>query len=424
MRPWARRLVEGWVPGIVITLVGLALFRDPPVWLGNLELWTYDARMRFVPGRPDSRIVIVTVDARTVDKLGPYPLARHLYTDLVNRLSDAGAKVIGMDIGFAKPDPDDEGFAAAVRSAGNVAFGEVFLYDEKQADPPGGGPTHVGGGWMPVYQLRKLPSYDGAGLEQATVGIPAYSLRSNAAAIKDVAAKNTGFVNTPPDTDYEIRRMPLALRYQDLFYPSMEVQVVRLFLGVPSADMNLWFSAPDLLEELQIGGLKVPINRDSSILLNFRGGGGAFQVFSLLDVLKNHVAQGEFKGKIVLVGASDPMAHDIWPSPRGWTPGTEIVAHGIDSILNRVTIQYDVTEILTDLLILLLAGVGATWWLGRVRPTLIIPWTVAMLAALVIGDMIAFARWRSWLSMVAPALTLLMSCLWTVQRALVSRVKS
>lgn len=107
---WARR----WIPGIVITLVGVALFRDTPVWLGNLELWTYDARMRFVSGQPDSRIVIVTADARTVGKLGPYPLARHFYTDLVSRLSGAGAKVIGMDIGFAKPDPDDEGFAAAV----------------------------------------------------------------------------------------------------------------------------------------------------------------------------------------------------------------------------------------------------------------------------------------------------------------------
>jgi CHASE2 domain-containing sensor protein len=142
-----------------------------------------------------------------------------------------------------------------------------------------------------------------------------------------------------------------------------------------------------------------------------------------MDVLNDHVKPVEFRGKIVLVGTADPLVHDIWPSPRGWIPGTEVVAHGIDSILNGVAIQHDFPEILMDLLMVALFSLGATWWLDRVRPWMILPWTAAMLAVLIIGETIAFARWRMWLTMCTPALTLMMSCLWIAQKrlAIVSR---
>src|SRR5580658_371572 len=111
MRRWASR----WIPGLVFTFVGLLVSWVPPNWLWNLELQTYDLRMHYVPGRPDSRIVIVTVDTRTLNEFGPSPVPRHLYTDLIKRLSGAGAKVIGVDVNFVRPDPqEDDALAAAI----------------------------------------------------------------------------------------------------------------------------------------------------------------------------------------------------------------------------------------------------------------------------------------------------------------------
>jgi CHASE2 domain-containing sensor protein len=151
-------------------------------------------------------------------------------------------------------------------------------------------------------------------------------------------------------------------------------------------------------------------------MLNYRGGAQAFEVFSLLDVLNDQVAPDQFRGKIVLIGVSDPAAHDIWPTPRGMIPGTQVVAHGIDSLLNGIAIRHE--EYAIDLLIFALAGAGATWWLGRVRLTLILAWSAALLTMLFIAETIVFARWGVWLNLVFHALTLLMSSLWTLQRRL------
>ena len=70
-----------------------------------IELKTVDyrfiARGDLTPG---TNVVLAVVDEKSLDTEGQWVWPRSKFGKLVNRLSDAGAKVIGFDIGFHEPE--------------------------------------------------------------------------------------------------------------------------------------------------------------------------------------------------------------------------------------------------------------------------------------------------------------------------------
>jgi adenylate cyclase len=69
------------------------------------ELKTYDQRLKWRGTRPSSgNVVAAVIDEKSLDNEGMWPWPRWKMADLVNRLSDDGAKVIGIDIFFTEPD--------------------------------------------------------------------------------------------------------------------------------------------------------------------------------------------------------------------------------------------------------------------------------------------------------------------------------
>ena len=103
--------------------------------LWRLELLSYDWRISLRdPVTPDD-IVIVAIDHESISNYGAWPWPRALHAELLNRLADAGARVVGVDIVFSdvssgidlnsddwlseKPlSGDDEALRAAIAGAG------------------------------------------------------------------------------------------------------------------------------------------------------------------------------------------------------------------------------------------------------------------------------------------------------------------
>jgi CHASE2 domain-containing sensor protein len=237
------------------------------------------------------------------------------------------------------------------------------------------------------------------------------SVRPNAEPINAVAHDNSAFVNADLDADLELRRAALAARNRNLYYTSFAIAVSRRYLGVDRGQMMLDLR-PTGVEHIDIGNVRVRTDDSATLLINFRGGQNAFTRLSFLDVIRGTIPTGIFKDKIVLIGVSDPIAHDIWNTPVGLIPGTEVLAHEIDSILGQCGIS---DHIEAFVLLIPLMGWGGCWWLGRARPRMILPWTVVILVVFVALETLLFARWGIWLPMVYPALVLLASSLWTIQ---------
>ena len=99
------------MPTLVVAV--LSLYRPP--FLANLESSVYDTLLRSARSHPpDSRIVIVDVDERSLSAIGQWPWRRDVIGDLIARLRDLGASTVALDIIFAESDRY-EGTGAALR---------------------------------------------------------------------------------------------------------------------------------------------------------------------------------------------------------------------------------------------------------------------------------------------------------------------
>lgn len=96
--------------GILLTAVlsVLASFQSHQgPWLERLELVYYDWRFNAVPlhrqqSESDINIVIVDIDEASLATIGQWPWRRQVLANLVNRLAEHGAIVVGFDVVFAE----------------------------------------------------------------------------------------------------------------------------------------------------------------------------------------------------------------------------------------------------------------------------------------------------------------------------------
>jgi CHASE2 domain-containing sensor protein len=401
MRIHSPDYVQTLARGFVLSVLALGFYYNCPEWISNWELRTYDFRMGHKSGRPGPEVVIVTIDSRSVSELGGYPLNRKLYTQVTQQLAAAGAKVIGIDINFVKADPEDDAFAAAIQAAGNVVLPELFLYDH-----PFGPPDE------PVKDMEVYQAHVG----KPPAEVPVFSsIRPNAARLNAITGKDSAFVNVNMIDDIVVRDAPLAASYRGRFYPTFGVAIVRRYLDVKPGFLEL-NGLPK--EHVQIGGLSVPTDSSATLHINFHGGTNAFAQISFMEVLQGRIPPALFKDKIVLIGVSDGTAHDIWNTPVGFIPGTQIVAHEIDTILSGSGIS-DIRKNALGLLLIPLMGLAGFSWSERTRPRMIFPGIAAILIVFVAVETLLFARWGIWLAMVYPALVLVASSLWTIHKRLV-----
>jgi diguanylate cyclase (GGDEF)-like protein/PAS domain S-box-containing protein len=104
-------------------------------WHNGLRNALADLRFAWLSQPASSEIVIVTIDAPSIEKIGVWPWPRRLHAELLRQLERAGASDIVFDVDFSSPsDPEsDRLFLDALRHAG----GSVVLPSFKQPGPQG-----------------------------------------------------------------------------------------------------------------------------------------------------------------------------------------------------------------------------------------------------------------------------------------------
>ena len=88
---------------LLFALVPLRVADPPP--LEEVRLRTFDLFQVLRPREQTIRpVVIVDIDEASLKEIGQWPWPRTVVADLVTRLNELGALVIGFDIVFAEPD--------------------------------------------------------------------------------------------------------------------------------------------------------------------------------------------------------------------------------------------------------------------------------------------------------------------------------
>ena len=395
-----KALRQHWLR-IVITLVPvvMALAHATGAWrspfVEPFDNFIYDARLRLtMPSTLDPRIVIVDIDDPSLQQLGQWPWSRDTLARLTEELMGRQqAAVLGYDVLFVEPDgssglPSLRGLASGALKD-NPVFAEALArlapsldYDAAFARSLAGQRVSLG------YYFTQTATPHAKGVLPAPVlatdAFPrgqAYAKRWNgfAGSITPLAAAapSSGFINVLIESseDGVVRAAPLLARYDgdaatSGFYESLALAVYRLAHGKPPVrpafTPNALKNSPVLLEAIVVGAtagspLRVPVDQSASLLVPYRGPGGArggsFRYVAAADVLAGKLAPAELRKKIVLVGATAPGLQDLRATPVGAAfPGVEVHANIISGLLDgRLPFVPDYAPGY-DVLVLLVAG--------------------------------------------------------------------
>ena len=341
--------------GLVVAVVFALPVLQPPLDLyeaGVLDR-LFVLRGARVPRTP---ITIVVIDRSTFEALDKsWPLPRRIHGEVLERLSAAGAIAVGLDLIFSTPSshgPDDDAaLAESARRARGVVMGAVVT-------------TVSEGFYIKTSYQQPIPP-----------------LRT---------AATSGYVNTPVDADGGVRRAQLIIPGARELGGSAEPFAVELHRVAATN-----------------GIVGAPIPPESSIWINFAGGPGSFSRLPYHQVLEEPLPLEKVRGRIVLIGLTEPMFHDSYKTPfapGGEMPGVEIQANILHTLLTGRRVKEGVPRwgrpvIAGFCAALSVVLVGAAGLRG--------PMLVVLVSAAVLGTAgIVFATTNVWLPTVAPSLAL------------------
>jgi len=310
----------GVIVGIMISILVILLGRFGFGFISVMENKILDFRF-LLRGKtlPGNEVVVIAIDEKTLDELGRWPFPRSYFVDVVENLNKMGVRTIGFDMVFSEPDiysgistvdyikqqGKEEGFAdprllefyddtrnrldndnrlaqALSRSTG-VVLG--YFFHVKQKDIQHMDEAEIEKNLEEIGSSRyRLVAYDS---EEAKL-ISLFEMIAPETNIPEISRAATGFgyFNVFPDNDGTIRWSPLAVGCRDILYPSLALELVRVYLNAPAPDIYI---SEDGVYKVVVGDIEIPTNAKGELLINYRGPVRTFPYYSFVDILKGRI---------------------------------------------------------------------------------------------------------------------------------------
>lgn len=320
---------------------------------------------------PTSPIVIVAIDDLSINYTQlHWPWPRAYLAEIIDRLTDARARVIGIDVFLSEAGPDaggDEALAQAFRRAGNVVLVQEIV--ESRSD---------------------------LGVQESLV--PPLPIFRDAVAGRGL----TAFAR---DIDSSFRHIQAYDTHTGDVYFHWALHVASVYAGAPLPEN------PDPLG-VDFQGRRVPLEcvslRCGLLRVNFRGPVQTFPTFPAVQVALGDYGVETFEGKIVLIGATTESLHDTYPTPfrenRLPTPGVEVVANAVDTLLAHDYLRH--APLGVSLLAVLAAMAIALGVDRHPRPTVGLAVTLGVMALYVVVWYLVFLQGNSFMPLIPVQLML------------------
>jgi adenylate cyclase len=345
-----------------LILLSAAELLMPQAWRDTLRengldrVLMLDGLLRRTDVEPRLPVVIVDIDRRSLESLGPWPLPRAVIARLVGAIAAARPRVIVFDVLFA--DADTRSPAALARRLGDLS-GRRDLTELADTLPDGDRlmsdamksiPVVLGFVLEPLHQdavphvpilMRGQPplaavwKMDGA---------------NGPVRIISEAAAGLGALALPGDADGVVRRVPLFVSAGGQILPGLALEGLR---AAQHGTSYLLQSDPDLVRSTD---LELPLPRDGFLRLVTEGlKWTANRQVIAVDLLDGKEAPGGLSNAIVLVGSSAAEAGGLRQTATDpLTPSVEIQADAVAQLL-RGRVPFEITGA-TE--IVLMVGLG------------------------------------------------------------------
>ena len=412
--PWALALVVGQV------LAALALWLADPIPMQALRLAQFDQFQRWHP-RPYTPVPVrvVDIDEASLKAYGQWPWPRIRIAELVERLHQAGAAAIALDVLLVEPDRTSPATMARLWRNPQASDWLRHLpdHDAVLAQALRGRPVVLGS------SVSHSTGADGPGAAAVPPLNPPYRIVSSGAPdsqhwlqdfdavvwplpVLSASASGVGALNFAADSDGVVRRLPLLSRLGAQVVPALSAEALRVAQGVPN---YLLRGGEEGLQDVRIGGVTVPTNAHAEIWLHYPQDPPAPYI-PAAQVLQGAVAADTLNGTIVLVGSSAAGLADLRANPMGQLmPGVQAHALALEQMLSGQHLQRPVWASGLEVLVLVLG----TLVVGLVALAAPVRWAALLLAVALAGvgggAWLAFVDGHTLVDASNPALALLLS---------------
>jgi len=340
-----KKILTHWTLAF-LTLAALMLWglKDPFV-KETARLKSFDLIQKYDTPTVSEDVVIVEIDEKSIEQNGQWPWKRTVLADVIWKLREAGAGIIVLPILFSEEDRlgGDMDLAQALVQNGIVIAQAGTTQANRNAVPRG--VAKIGD---PLPWLFEWPGMLG----------PIPLLGDN--------VDGVGVVNTTPEIDGVVRRLPLLMRVGDEVYPSVALEVIRVAVGDPSYQVKA--------SEGGVIALRVPkfqtIKTDQYARIWLRWN-KQFPTISITDDFKS------VAGKTVIIGNTAEGISTIIATPNGEQYSHTAMAVSLQTVINGENIvrldtatflEYVAAGVLA-VIIILLAGFAPYWLVGAVLLT-------------------------------------------------------
>ena len=334
-----------------------------PAPLQLLRNNTFDHFQRLKPRTyKDSPVKIIDIDDGSLKRLGQWPWPRTQLAKLISTLQAANPAAIALDIIFAEKDrtspqimselwklssnerqllshlPDhDQALANAIRDSRSILG---FALSQRITAPH---PLSLRARFVEIGNST-LPY-----LHRFTGSIQSLAM------LEEVAAGN-GALTFISDSDGVIRKVPVALRYQDQIVPSLFMESLRLAQSTDNYMLRSHDEAAMGLAEIRVGRLRIPTTEKGEIWLYYSKPNDT-RYIPAWRVLEGQIDAQQLKNNILLIGTSAPGVMDLRFSPLGnIIPGIEIHAQALEQILGNTQLIRPAWHASLEVLFLIIGG--------------------------------------------------------------------
>ena len=384
------KYITHWSVAFVTAFIMIMLHYGDSTVVQTARLKQFDLLQQTDEPQLSQDIVVVTIDEPAIEKYGQWPWRRDQIADIIWKLREAGAGIIVIPIMFSEPDRlgGDNILSEALVNNGVVIAQTGTTSVNKNPVPRG--VAKIGD---PLPYMFEWPGMLGP--------IP----------LLGEAADGVGVLNTAPEIDGVVRRVPLIMRIGEDTYPALAVEVIRTATGNPSYQVK---ANQGGIEAVRVPGYPI-IKTDPNAQIWLRWN-KQFEEISLVD-------EDQFwavEGKTVILGMTAEGIGGLIASPTGPQYNYIPAAVTLQTVMDGDQIQRPFWALLAEMITtgilgiaLVLVGRFAPYWLVGTK-------IVAFSGALVYGAYYAWTNYLYLLDITMPLATVILVGLHSVFNRFVS----
>ena len=281
-------LLSPWMALVTLTLVLFVRMLDPG-FVESVRLRYFDTLVTSQPAK-DVPVYTVNIDEATLDKLGQFPFPRDMYADIIRELYKREAGLVVFNV--LMPEKDRFGKDAVLGDTlSKYPVVLPSLGSERSKNTNHGSPAQV------------------IGMDPSGVVVEYPGLISNVEPQESLAA-GVGVVNTFPEIDGVVRRMPMVILSQEQLHPSLALETLRVAAKDPRFQVKISDMGVEAVRVPKFG--KILTDDVGRVWIDWSASPREFSYMKLPE---------SFDGGIVVVGLSaaglvNPIATargEVWP---------------------------------------------------------------------------------------------------------------